>query len=68
MYLTGVFDSAHRATNPEKYPVLEETKELYPALVGVEGRMKPTVVHLQVYDGTHPVGHGNPFCHNVDRL
>jgi len=51
MYLTGVFDSAHRATNPEKYPVLEETKELYPALVGVEGRMKPTAVHLHVYDG-----------------
>jgi hypothetical protein len=27
---------------------------LYPALVGVEGRMQPTAVHLQVYDGTHP--------------
>jgi hypothetical protein len=54
LYLTSVFDSAHRAANPEKYPVLEETKELYSALVGVEGRMKPTMVHLQVYDGTHP--------------
>jgi hypothetical protein len=30
----------------------EEAKRLYPALAGVERRMKPTAVHLQVYDGT----------------
>lgn len=43
--------SAHRAADPSKYPVSEETKRLYPALAGVEGRIRPTTVHLQVYDG-----------------
>ncbi|KAH9055377.1 Alpha/Beta hydrolase protein [Lactarius vividus] len=42
--------TAHRAANPEKYPVSEEVKKLYPAYKGVENRMKPTTVHLQVYD------------------
>ncbi|KAH8985536.1 alpha beta-hydrolase [Lactarius akahatsu] len=41
---------AHRAANPEKYPVSEEVKKLYPAYEGIENRMKPTMVHLQVYD------------------
>jgi acetyl esterase/lipase len=53
-YLTSVIDSAHRAANPAKYPVSEEAKRLYPALAGVERRLKPTAVHLQVYDGTFP--------------
>lgn len=53
-YLTSVVDSAHRAANPAKYPVSEEAKRLYPALAGVERRMKPTAVHLHVYDGTFP--------------
>ncbi|KAH9165053.1 Alpha/Beta hydrolase protein [Lactarius sanguifluus] len=42
--------TAHRAANPEKYPVSEEVKKLYPAYEGIENRMKPTMVHLQVYD------------------
>ncbi|KAH9165055.1 Alpha/Beta hydrolase protein [Lactarius sanguifluus] len=42
--------TAHRAANPEKYPVSEEVKKLYPAYEGIENRMKPTTVHLQVYD------------------
>ncbi|KAH9066003.1 Alpha/Beta hydrolase protein [Lactarius deliciosus] len=42
--------TAHRAANPEKYPVSEEVKKLYPAYKGIENRMKPTMVHLQVYD------------------
>jgi hypothetical protein len=45
-------DSAHRAANPTKYPVSEEVKRLYPAYEGIEGRMKSSTVHLQVYDGT----------------
>jgi hypothetical protein len=45
-------DSAHRAANPAKYPVSEEVKKLYPSYEGIEGRMKSTTVHLQVYDGT----------------
>ncbi|KAH9055379.1 hypothetical protein EDB87DRAFT_1333457 [Lactarius vividus] len=44
------FVRAHRAANPEKYPVSEEVKNLYPAYKGIENRMKPTMVHLQVYD------------------
>ena len=50
-YLTNIVDSAHRAVDPVKYPVSEEAKRLYPALAGIEGRMKPTAVHLHVYDG-----------------
>ncbi|KAH8984792.1 alpha beta-hydrolase [Lactarius hatsudake] len=42
--------TAHRAANPEKYPVSEEVKKLYPAYEGIENKMKPTMVHLQVYD------------------
>ncbi|KAH8985534.1 Alpha/Beta hydrolase protein [Lactarius akahatsu] len=42
--------TAHRAANPEKYPVSEEVKKLYPAYEGIENRTKPTMVHLQVYD------------------
>jgi len=52
--LTSASDSAHRAADPSKYPVSEETKRLYPALAGVERRMRPTTVHLQVYDGACP--------------
>ena len=51
---------AHRAANPEKYPVSDAVKKLYPAYEGIESRMKPTTVHLQIYDGTHWVL--VPFC------
>ncbi|KAI0301668.1 hypothetical protein B0F90DRAFT_287335 [Multifurca ochricompacta] len=44
--------TAHRAANPEKYAISEEVKKLYPAYEGIENRMKPTTVHLQVYDDT----------------
>ena len=43
---------AHRAANPEKYPIKERSKKLYPSLEGVESRFGPTPVHLQLYDGT----------------
>jgi hypothetical protein len=43
---------AHRAANPEKYPLSDAVKKLYSAYEGIESRMKPTMVHLQVYDGT----------------
>ena len=52
--LMSASDSAHRAADPSKYPVSEGTTRLYPALAGVEGRMRPTTVHLQVYDGACP--------------
>ncbi|KAI0253635.1 hypothetical protein BJV78DRAFT_1190869 [Lactifluus subvellereus] len=48
----SIVDSAHRAANPDKYPVSEEVKKLYPAYEGIEGRIKSTTVHLQVYDDT----------------
>ncbi|KAF9446511.1 alpha/beta-hydrolase [Macrolepiota fuliginosa MF-IS2] len=45
--------TAHRAANPSKYPVKDQTKGLYPLLQGIEERHpQPTSVHLQVYDGT----------------
>ncbi|KAF9519527.1 hypothetical protein BS47DRAFT_1358130 [Hydnum rufescens UP504] len=42
---------AHKAAHPEHYPVKENTKSLYPALIGIEQRYGATDVHLQVYDG-----------------
>jgi len=48
----GMLVRAHRAANPEKYPVSDAVKKLYPAYEGIEDRMKPTTVHLQIYDGT----------------
>src|ERR1700733_10286819 len=46
-----VFPSAHKAANPERYPLQDAVRTLYPPLVNIEGRYKPTKVHLQVYDG-----------------
>ncbi|CAE6426311.1 unnamed protein product, partial [Rhizoctonia solani] len=44
---------AHKAANPEKYPVKPETKELLPSLKDIESKgYEPTKVHLQVYDET----------------
>jgi hypothetical protein len=43
---------AHKAAHPDQFPIGDATKELYPALSGIEERFKkPTPVHLQVYDG-----------------
>lgn len=42
---------AHKAADPSKYPIKQQTKEMYPALNGIEDRFAPTPVHLQVYDG-----------------
>ncbi|KAG6813290.1 hypothetical protein H0H92_012445 [Tricholoma furcatifolium] len=42
--------TAHKAANPDKYPIKEDTRTFYPALNGIETRHKPTQVHLQVYD------------------
>ncbi|KAI0090740.1 hypothetical protein BDY19DRAFT_1035200 [Irpex rosettiformis] len=41
---------AHKAANPAKFPIRPETREIYPALKGMEGRHGPTQIHLQVYD------------------
>jgi len=43
--------SAHKAANPEAYPIDEDVKSMLPSLQGVEERYAPTKVHLQVYDG-----------------
>ena len=42
---------AHRAAHPERFPLREEMKKVYPAFKLVETSMQPTPVHLQVYDG-----------------
>jgi len=42
---------AHKAAHPERFPVKEQSRALYPMLEGIESRYGPTAVHLQVYDG-----------------
>ncbi|KAH9020637.1 alpha/beta-hydrolase [Lactarius pseudohatsudake] len=51
--------TAHRAAHPERFPVPNDTKDLYPPFkdVDVEKHMRPTSVHIQVYDD---VGHVLP--------
>ncbi|THV06225.1 alpha/beta-hydrolase [Dendrothele bispora CBS 962.96] len=44
--------TAHKAAYPEKFPIKENAKVMYPALNGIENRYGPTPVHLQVYDDT----------------
>ncbi|KAF8891847.1 hypothetical protein BD779DRAFT_1610537 [Infundibulicybe gibba] len=44
--------AAHKAAEPEKYPIRDSVRAMYPALIGIEDRCKPTKVHLQVYDDT----------------
>ncbi|KAG9312192.1 hypothetical protein JVU11DRAFT_7489 [Chiua virens] len=42
--------SAHKAVDPSKFPPSDEARALYPPLVGIGDRYRPTQVHLQVYD------------------
>ncbi|KAJ6631524.1 hypothetical protein B0H10DRAFT_2299906 [Mycena sp. CBHHK59/15] len=44
--------AAHKAAHPEKYPLKDEVRAMYPPLEGIEERFGPTKVHLQVYDDT----------------
>ncbi|ESK97263.1 putative lipase esterase from carbohydrate esterase family ce10 [Moniliophthora roreri MCA 2997] len=44
--------TAHKAAYPDKYPVKDEVRAIYPKLNGIEQRYGPTAVHLQVYDDT----------------
>ncbi|KAJ6497643.1 hypothetical protein C8R45DRAFT_983709 [Mycena sanguinolenta] len=44
--------TAHKAANPEKYPIRDEIRTMYPPLDGIEKKFGPTKVHLQVYDDT----------------
>lgn len=43
--------SAHKAAYPDKFPIADSIRALYPSLTSIEDRCKPTSVHLQVYDG-----------------
>lgn len=44
----------HHAVNLEEYPILDVVRKLYPAYEGIKSKMKPTMVHLQVYEGMPP--------------
>ncbi|KAF7351100.1 Abhydrolase-3 domain-containing protein [Mycena sanguinolenta] len=44
--------TAHKAANPEKYPIRDDIRAMYPPLDGIEEKFGPTKVHLQVYDDT----------------
>ncbi|KAG6897533.1 hypothetical protein C0992_000518 [Termitomyces sp. T32_za158] len=39
--------TAHKAANPEKYPIQDSSRTLYPSLNRIEDRCEPTQVHLQ---------------------
>ena len=43
--------SAHKAAYPDRFPITDSTRALYPSLISIEDRCKATSVHLQVYDG-----------------
>ena len=45
--------SAHKAAHPDQYPVNDEIRAMYPALIGIEAKYGPTPVHFQVYDGMY---------------
>ena len=51
LVLTHRLHRAHRAAHPERFPLSDEIKKMYPAFKLVETSMQPTPVHLQVYDG-----------------
>ncbi|KAF8260352.1 hypothetical protein EI94DRAFT_913479 [Lactarius quietus] len=42
--------TAHRAAHPEKFPVSEEVKSFYPGFQSLKDKIRPTPVHLQIYD------------------
>ncbi|KAF9031230.1 alpha/beta-hydrolase [Hymenopellis radicata] len=44
--------SAHKAAYPERFPLKDEIRNIYPPLKDIESRFKGTSVHLQVYDDT----------------
>ena len=51
-FLHGLFKfSAHKAAHPDRFPITDSTRALYPSLISIEDRCKATSVHLQVYDG-----------------
>ncbi|WVQ99705.1 hypothetical protein IAU59_006846 [Kwoniella sp. CBS 9459] len=50
---------AHKAANPEKYPIRDDVRAMLPSLQGIEEKYGPTNVHLQVYDGV---------CHDLPLL
>ncbi|KAF8514646.1 lipase/ esterase [Hysterangium stoloniferum] len=41
---------AHKAAHPDRYPINEDAKKIYPPIRNPE--MRPTFVHLQIYDDT----------------
>ncbi|KAK7057586.1 Abhydrolase-3 domain-containing protein [Favolaschia claudopus] len=44
--------TAHKAANPDRFPVTDDVRAMYPPLDGIEKKFGPTKVHLQVYDDT----------------
>ncbi|KAG8932784.1 hypothetical protein FRC02_000553 [Tulasnella sp. 418] len=47
-----IIHCAHKAAHPERYPIKDHVRELYPKIKDYEKNLKPTDVHLQVYDET----------------
>jgi hypothetical protein len=49
--ITEIVHRAHRAAHPDRFPVRDEIREMYPTFKHIGSDMQPTSVHLQVYDG-----------------
>lgn len=45
-----VIYAAHRAAYPDKFPIRDDVRALYPPLAGIEAKYTGSPVHLQVYD------------------
>lgn len=43
---------AHKAANPDAYPIRDDVRAQLPSLNGIESKHGPTNVHFQIYDGT----------------
>ncbi|WVQ67321.1 uncharacterized protein L199_005517 [Kwoniella botswanensis] len=50
---------AHKAANPDAYPIRDDVRPMLPSLDGIEEKYSATNVHLQVYDGV---------CHDLPLL
>ncbi|KAG7091172.1 hypothetical protein E1B28_010224 [Marasmius oreades] len=64
--------TAHKAAYPDKYPVKDEVRTIYPSLHGIEDRFDGTPVHVQIYDDTahvlpalFPFTTPGKFCHRA---
>lgn len=47
-----LINRAHKAADPDAYPIRDDVRAQLPSLQGIESKYGPTNVHFQIYDGT----------------